>query len=102
MVSSLAWCPSQRHVGGPLPARPAGERVPQLGVADRTASPAGQAGRGRRRGARTGALAAELLHLPDEPAGVEQKARESGSGENYRLSLVLAMRLCSVWSRAAR
>ena len=36
----------------------------------RTASPAGQAGRGRRELA-AAALAAELLHLPDKPAGVD-------------------------------
>jgi len=54
-------------LGRPLPARPAGEAVPQS--SRRTPSPAGRAGRGL--GELVPALlAAELFHLPDEPAGV--------------------------------
>src|SRR5438094_684244 len=51
-----------------LPARPAGEGVARL-KSPRTASPAGRAGRGRGREGASG-LAAELVHLPDKPAGV--------------------------------
>src|SRR5207245_2233156 len=57
----------------PLPACPAGEGVPRSG-SRRTASPAGRAGRGRKQ-LEIAHLAAELLHLPDEPAGVLSPAR---------------------------
>src|SRR5439155_8309475 len=69
----------------PLPARPAGEGVQRLEgpggrgpVAPRpshgTASPAGQAGRGRSRLSRGRVLALELFHLPGKPAGVKREA----------------------------
>src|SRR5438105_1182270 len=69
---NLPWQPA-REVR-PLPVRPAGEAVrrlaePSCGPCDRLpACPAGEAVL-RLRGA------AELLHLPDEPAGVEDKAQ---------------------------
>src|SRR5437868_4102573 len=50
-----------------------------LGVSLRTPSPAGQAGRGRGEvggGDRALALASELLHRPDKPAGVAEKSEE--------------------------
>jgi hypothetical protein len=53
-------------LGRPLPARPAGEAVQRL--------------RGQQRGGLSppeAALASELLHLPDEPAGVGQTRRDT-------------------------
>jgi hypothetical protein len=64
--------------GAPAPAEPGGpagvgKGAPRHAPSFETASPAGQAGRGRERGLPPG-LAAELLHLPGKPAGVGHRA----------------------------
>src|SRR6266446_5873329 len=78
----VAWefvgrCSSIGESYGPLPACPAGEAVRQLGGRAwpfPRPLPAGPAGEAVQRLRWLGALACELLHLPDQPAGVEWRS----------------------------